>query len=58
MLETNLIVAFAGASVATAAAPSSSATSTWCFAITGRASEVPSRYLCSYTAPAFRAGKT
>ena len=40
-----------------ALAPSRSATSTCCFAITGRASEVPSRYLCSYTAPRGRRGR-
>ena len=39
-----------------AEAPSFLAISTSFFAITGRAMEVPSRYLCSYTAPASTQG--
>ena len=43
---------------ATASAPSFSAISTMCFAMSGRANDVPSKYSRSYTAPACNVGKT
>ena len=59
VLEANLVVALAGAAMGYGRrALTQRNFSTWYFAITGRASDVPSRYLCSYTAPAWIAGKT
>ncbi len=46
MLEADLVVALASAAVGDGFGAFFSATSTWCLAITGRAIEVPSRYLC------------
>ncbi len=56
--EAHLIVALAGAAVRHRSRALAQRHFHLCLAITGRASEVPSRYLCSYTAPAFSAGNT
>jgi hypothetical protein len=50
-LETNLIVPLPVQPCASASQPVASATSTCFLASSGRAIDVPSRYLCSYTPP-------